>query len=370
MTTLELATKIVAGEIEFHNRTDQEKLALLGLIGNCPHCSSFHFLDVSSNVQLGESDPDIYYEEGDQEPMASQTWCEDCVENYAFRWYDGLFHDAPQMTQERDIGTEIPSYHSMKVFIERSRLHRADMLGIELETYQPKVHEAAVFFKKIRSKTKQGFKYERDGSLDRSFGVEVAAQPYSLQEIRDGIAPWKEVLQWSYENDARGWDAGDGYGMHVSLNGNAINPLHRSRIVRFIMDNKDLCCSIAGREESSYAKFGKLDNLKDEFKRTDKYYAAAIRAPRIEVRIFRSTLRWERFLSNCEFVDAVRVYTEESGFSNKSLRAEPFKDWICRGDNAAMYPNLAVNLGVSRKKEEKEVNGKKVWVPRTIACAD
>lgn len=370
MKTLTLANKIVNGEINFQDRTDKEKLELLSLIGQCQHCNSFHFLDVSSTVQVSESDPDIYYEEGDEENTSSQVWCEDCVENYAFRWSDGNYHDNIQQTVERDIGTDIPSYHSMKILINRSRLHRADMLGIELETYQPKVNEAAVFFKGIRAKTKQGFKYERDGSLDRSFGVEVAAQPYSLQEIKEGIAPWKEVLKWSYENDARGWDAGDGYGMHVSLNGNAINPLHRSRIVRFIMDNKDLCCSIAGREESSYARFGKLDALKDEFKRTDKYYAAAIRAPRIEVRIFRSTLQWERFLSNCEFVDAVRVYTEASGFNNKSLRAEAFKEWICRGDNIATYPNLAVNLGVSKKKEEREVNGKKVWVPRTIAMHD
>lgn len=372
MKVMKLAMSIVNGSEDFNSRSASEKLELLRLIGNCHHCGVYHFLDTSGTVLTDSQDPDMYYEEGDLIENSSQVWCEDCVTNSAFAWSDGELHNSPPVPGEEDPGRGIPRYHSLKILINRSRLHRPDVLGIELETYQANVNQAAEFFKKIRQKTKKGFKYERDGSLDGNYGVEVAAQPYSLQEIKDGSAPWKEVLDWSLSNDGRGWDAGDGYGMHISLNGNAIHPLHRARIVRFINDNKSLCCSIAGREESSYARYGKMRSLTEEFKRAEKYFAAAIRPPRIEVRIFRSTLNWNRFLSNCEFVDAVRVYTSESGFDNKMLSGEPFKDWMLRPENLAYYENLAITMGITKKRIEipGKTDFKERFVKPVMACAD
>lgn len=292
----------------------------------------------------------------DTSDIDGDCWCEHCRDNHSYYWEsDGENHSEPEPEEEED-EYGIPDYHDTEVSIESERLSRVDVLGIEVETYQTEIEDAAEFFRRTRDKWNDAFKYERDGSLDSSHGVEIVAQPYSLAEIRgESSSPWSKVVAWCKSHGAKSWDAGKGYGMHISINGAALQKCHRARIVRFFNDNKDLCEMLAGRNESHWAKYSTKSKLSAESKETDKYQAAANRGPRIEVRIFRGTLNWTRFVRNCEFVDAVRVYTESSGCSDRALSADAFLAWMALPQNRTSYPLLAAELGTSKKRKSAPV---------------
>ena len=292
----------------------------------------------------------------DARSVDDETWCQGCVENSAYYWEsDGEYHSESEPEDETD-EHGIPDYHDTEIEIEPARLTRADVMGIEIETYQTRIDDAAEYLAGVREEWTDAVKYERDGSLDDTYGVEIAAQPYSLAEIRStGDSPWKSVIDWSRTHGGKSWDAGQGYGIHISLNGKMLNQCHRARIVRFFNDNKSLCESLAGRPESRWAKYITKDKLSAESKGTDKYQAAANRGDRIEVRIFRGTLNWDRFVRNAEFVDAVRIYTESCGCSDRALSADAFRAWMTRPENRTAYPLLATELGTSKKRQVTSV---------------
>lgn len=295
----------------------------------CEHCSNIGWRD--SMVQVIE---------GNRRRM----WCTDCSRS-AFQWRDGTFH-----TEEQ--AGNIPSYHSTNVTIPSSVLVRSDVLGVELETYQGQINDASKFLSQLRKSTNQAIKYERDGSLDHTYGVEIVAVPETLENIRKEGSIWHQIIMWSKSNGGKSWNMGEGYGMHISINGGALNPLHRCRFLRFFNDNKYFVTRLAGRKESSYALF-KPPKLSDGHKQTEKFMAATNRDRRVEVRVFRGTLVWKRFIRNCELVDSVRVYTRDCGCSEQALGAPAFIVWLARPDNRKAYPFLCEELQIMEKKEKK-----------------
>lgn len=272
------------------------------------------------------------------------TWCQDCCEDHAHFWgSDDSYHTEEEPEPEPD-EYGIPDYHDTAITIPEDVLRRSDVLGIELETYQSSISVAADAFSSLREDWNDEFKYERDGSLDDKYGVEIAARPFTLAEVRsESGSPWFKLLEWSRANGGKAWDAGKGYGMHVSLNAAAMSGCHRARIVRFVNDNADLCTQIAGRAPNDWAKFRKCGKLSEEAKESPtKYQAATNRGTRIEVRIFRASLNWTRFVRNCEFVDAIRVYTLTCGITDRALSATAFLGWLSTRSNGnrKSYPLL------------------------------
>ena len=205
----------------------------------------------------------------DTRPVDGEYWCESCRDNHAYYWEsDDEYHSEPEPEDEDDC---IPDYHDTDLAIPDECLEKNNVLGIELETYQRDCEAAADFLGEIRRKSGDQLKFERDGSLDDENGVEIVCRPYTLQEIRDGIAPWKSILEWCRENRGKAWDAGDNYGTHISLNGAAMTKLHRSKVVRFFNSQKSLCEKVAGRTENRWSKYQTKGKLSEEHKPTEKY---------------------------------------------------------------------------------------------------
>lgn len=270
-----------------------------------------------------------------------EKWCENCL-SYAYEHTNGKFYSEDE--------TVIPEYHYTDLDIPSDVLEMKDILGIELETYQTDLEGCKNFCE--RNLVSNGWKYERDGSLDEEYGVEIVAIPYTLREIKDANSLWRKTLNHFRRIGATAWDAGEGYGMHISLNGDVMTSLHRAKVVRFINDNKDLSEKIGRRPENiDYFRFKKDKISISHHDDDDKYCAATNRESRIEIRIFRSTLNENSFIRNCEFVDAVRVYTENCGINSYELSEEAFLLWLALPDNRTTYPSLADFLGVSMKQK-------------------
>jgi hypothetical protein len=306
-----------------------------------------------------------------------ECMCEACAEADADLYYwDDSWHNQPEPDEDESDDDEasndldnagylpwqnhndmedfpgyLPGYHCTKINYPVGIAQKANILGIELETYQKKFNEACAFFKKYRIESNGAFKYERDGSLDSRHGIELASIPYTLEEIRDTDGPcvWHKLISWSKENGGTAWDAGPNYGMHISLNKRAMTSIHVSKVVRFFASNRDLCERIAGRSENDFAKFTPKRRLVQERYEDVKYLAAAVRGDRIEVRIFRASLNWTRFVRNCEFVDAVRVYTMLC--SIRQLTEKSFVEWLSQPANRAYYPLIYKFLVIDKRRD-------------------
>ena len=151
---------------------------------------------------------------------------------------------------------------------------------------------------------------------------------------------------------AKGWDAGEGYGMHVSINRLAIPTVQQAKMIKFVNDNATLCERIAGRtgrERVAAYKIKDIQDITHELTRnnSEKYEALAIRdEQRLEMRIFRSTLDKTGFLRNIEFCAAIVDFTRDRPV--KELKQECFIEWLKTerktGTRESSYPNLSKRL--------------------------
>jgi hypothetical protein len=306
-------------------------------------------LSVDERISECERCGSLFDNQEDGNECDGEMWCNYCIHSAYYWESDGAYHTDPEPEPEDEPARDsygIPGYHETELDVYNNC---TDILGIELETYQNDLSGIARYMED--NCVHLGWKYERDGSLDDTYGVELVAIPYTLADVKDEAkCPWLRLLRWSRNNGGISWNAGLQYGMHISLNGRAMSRGHRARIVRFFNDNPSLCITIAARN-SDYARYDTAAvRLSRSYRETDKYCAAANRQGRIEVRIFRGSLNETRFVRNCEFVDAVRVYCQDCGNTTQALSSDSFKAWMQRPENRATYPLLAEMLGVSLRK--------------------
>jgi hypothetical protein len=232
----------------------------------------------------------------------------------------------------------IDGYHSRRNESTRSswlnKAYRDQVLfGVELEILSNRDQSA---LQHISSCAKaQGFLAERDGSLDTSYGVEIIAPPLSIENCSK---QWQQFLD-NIAGNARGWQAGTGYGMHVSFSRKTLTNLHSGKLMMFVHQNQNLCEQVAGRSANEWCKYrpkkigsGAYDNC------WEKYEALANRGNyRWEMRIFRSTLKHSGFMRNVEFVKACIDFTKQA---QVKATEEDFKAWLFLPANRKSYPNL------------------------------
>jgi hypothetical protein len=264
--------------------------------------------------------------------------CEGCDETYHNDDYceDGRCSNCCSNDDDEDRDEfSVPGYHSQSRNFRGVR--NEQLFGIELEIKVKDIHNVKAMYDTI---VRHGFIGERDGSLDGRLGIEIVGDPMTFDRNKD---KWIPLL-----NDLRGkcvgWNAGDGYGMHISLNRGAFTTLHQGKVMCFIHQNKSLCEVVAGRSENSWARYHPK-NIKDAYNDCDeKYQAISLRSSRrMEVRIFRSTLLPSGFLRNLEFVASIVEFTKEANYTTE-LFETPFRKWLDRPSNRKAYPNLHAHL--------------------------
>lgn len=209
---------------------------------------------------------------------------------------DGLYYHKVVISDD-DLDEEgRASYHSARRLSSRYK-----GIGVELEL---ECHENIYdFCDKARG---FGIFAEEDGSLDCEYGVELIGP----------IAPFEDYVKWKHwgrmfdifpKHKCIGHDAGDGYGIHISLSLSLFSDLDLSKFVLFMNTCSKLCKVVAQRDTIYEGDYG-AQRKHRVFKKTltDKYQAVKVDNVRAEVRIFRSTVRKDRFLKNIEFCEAVR----------------------------------------------------------------
>jgi hypothetical protein len=207
------------------------------------------------------------------------------------------------------------------------------LFGVELEILATRNQTSLAM---ISSAAKaQGFLAERDGSLDSNYGVEIIAPPLSIE---DCASQWKSFLS-SIHGRATGWQAGTGYGMHVSFSRKPLSNLHAGKLLQFVHANQALCEDVAGRSANEWCRYRQKSVLVGAYERImEKYEALAIRGNyRWEMRIFRSTLKFEGFMRNVEFVKACIDFTKQA---RAGSTADEFRGWLFLPANRKSYPHL------------------------------
>lgn len=262
---------------------------------------------------------DEYYHDRDfQQVQVSETgdWvCYEVNESDLYWWEsDDSYHNEPEPDEDeddvRDCGRS--GYHSDSSARKRwsnigNTSKNADVFGVELEM---KANSQSDLEDICARAAGCGFLSEYDGSLDEALGVEIVAPPIPLAKFRKGV--WSEFMD-GIRRLGTGWDAGTGYGIHISITQSTLSKVQQGKFIRFFADNQAFCEAIAGRKETSYARYHRPSWKVGVLGETEKYLAASIRPRnRIEVRIFRSTLKFSSFLKNVQFVAALVEFVRHS----------------------------------------------------------
>ena len=262
----------------------------------------FHQVQVSETgdyVCLEANEEDLYYWDSDNDYHNEPEPDEDEEEEYAACGRSGYHSDRNTRKRWSNLG----NYDSKN----------ADVFGVELEM---KANSQGDLEDICARANGCGFLAEYDGSLDETLGVEIVAPPIPLAKFRKGV--WSEFMD-GIRRLGVGWDAGTCYGIHISITRSTLSKAQQSKFVRFFADNKAFCEAIAGRRETHYARYQRQSWKVCECYETEKYLAASIRSEnRVEVRIFRSTLKFSSFLKNVQFVAALVEFVRQSSMSRNT----------------------------------------------------
>lgn len=282
-----------------------------------------------------------------EELNETKEYCDTCYNDNASVYRGAWVNFIPPITS-------MGGYHGVnrKLFLKNVDFTDMNLLGLEIETYIPyydteknEIITEACASRKILA--------ERDGSLHAQYGVEFVFLPIPLSEIVEDsfIHQWSKVLR---KKACKGWDAGTGYGMHISINAKSMTDLHCGKFCYFINTNEALCSEIAGRPSSMWQQYKdfKIPRYKNT---TQKYLAAARRSKdRIEVRIFRSSLNWERIRRNCEFVHSLIYFTKDASASD--LNMSNYLSFMQKDHNKKQYFQMRKYLGLTKQKQEALVD--------------
>jgi hypothetical protein len=291
----------------------------------------------------------------------TQYWCGSCVDNYAFYCdsaedyydsddyncveYNGSYYEEGNLPDSyyddgSDSGGDSYGRHDYHD-LERDWVTQddnADLFGVELEmrgTSGDNLRHICSVASDLE------FLPERDGSLSQDYSVEIVAPPMPLKKFRNG--DWKTFLD-AVRGKAQGWDCGTGYGIHISIGRHNITALQQAMFIRFFStgDNQAFCEKIAGRRHNTWAAYNEHHPWKLATRDglgTTRYAAAAIRGrDRIEVRIFRSTLKFSSFLKNVQFVAALLEFVRHTSVS--LLGKHCFKAFITEPRRCNRYREL------------------------------
>lgn len=271
----------------------------------------------------------------------------------------------------RQDGNALPGYHqTRRAWNDGDDTGNDLMFGCELEIKCTRPEGEKSQYKPRNDMVVMAKKHsligEKDGSLDEILGIEIVGNPETLGQHQDKEGTWLKFLH-ACKGKALGYDAGIGYGMHVNINRTALKRHHQARLFMFIHNAESLCERVSQRYMSQikdlhrpgygYSDF--LPILLGRQERDDRYYsmpeqdrildytdaielagedaphggmeekkiACAFRSrKRIEIRIFRSTIKPESFLKNVEFAAAAVEFTRNTGVPQ--LTGEDFIQWF------------------------------------------
>ena len=227
------------------------------------------------------------------------TVCQEACEDSLYYWEsDEEYHWTPEPEG-------IPSYHSCENSDFRNRAKSMKGAGIELEVWTSEANELYDHITGFN-----GLTGEEDPSLAHGQSLEIISLPETLADWREGKAPIFRALE-TWAGAIKGHDAGDGYGLHVSLSRSLfVSNLHISKYVIAVNQMAEIGALIAQRANSYNGGF-KVRNRVGRALDAGKYEPVKVDWNRVETRIFRSNIRKERIQAKVEYCFAVLDWTRD-----------------------------------------------------------
>lgn len=312
-----------------------------------------------------------------------QDWCSECRDRLAFEcdisntWYsdtafqqartvsgstictwiasdydyyecpNGHYSDEPDHYNEPDDepDSDLPDYHdgyrNWYGIIQLANQSSVPYYGLEIEVCFEYNSERSFFIEDSHDYTHYCF--ERDGSLCEERGMEVITRPYTLAELKADDAYLKKIIgkvkAHGAATDPSTYDDENSYGIHVTTNWGRLTDDHKKRFAQMMLDQKRLAIFVAGREDEDYAPYVPFEGEKHVAVRPRNAPGGINDGNAVEIRIFKSTLNYERILSYVEFVDAMIEWTRNpERITEGPLAASLFRIWVRMSGN---YPYLS-----------------------------
>jgi len=158
------------------------------------------------------------------------------------------------------------------------------------------------------------FYIKHDGTVK---GFELVSHPATLQYIHKNI-PWFQILKWFRDRGFTSYKGGN-CGLHVHLSKDFFTPLDVHKLRLFFATNKIFIYKFSKRfgYNDKYCQYESFDNfnefLKNEKRQDGKYWAIRTRPGKkntVELRVFRGTLSFPRFIASLQFCDALAHYVK------------------------------------------------------------
>jgi len=219
---------------------------------------------------------------------------------------------------------------------ERTKLY----FGIEVETDNggDEIYDEAT---RIMKETECFIYAKEDASID---GLEFVTHPLSWGWMKKNPEFMKPVFDLTH-NGYRSHEAERSCGMHVHLSTAAFSGLHLLKFLKLFYDNAQLVKFISQRANEDLMEWARI-SLEDEGYNmmrivkercmNNRHTAVAVNETTVEVRVFRGTLRMDRFWKNLEFCKAAYDFSMKGGLGE--MNTSCFADFIAR--RRGVYRNL------------------------------
>jgi hypothetical protein len=204
----------------------------------------------------------------------------------------------------------------------RTMIHRGRVFGVELEV-EPRNNDgqrnstrAAEYATNMHSNL---FYCKEDASVDDG-GFEAVTHPCTYEWwMKPGKEIMEELLAKFKSYGMRSHNGGH-CGLHIHTNRWPITHLQHYKLAKFIYspENRDALRTLSRRDNMDYASL-RVDQPDQFAKRVGKAKFAGSRwalnqggDDTVELRLFRGTLKLERFMAAIQFYDALLNYTSDS----------------------------------------------------------
>lgn len=260
----------------------------------------------------------------------------------------------PLRNEQPALNTLISEYHSHKTWkfmIQRLKDEQSLPMGIEIEVHPKDYSRRSDGVYNILQAEKEfnpewhNIYCERDGSLADG-GFEIISNPMTLEFAKDYWGKMIPVIK----KYCSGWDVkkynGDSdknYGIHITMNRKYWKDYHIARLTLFLdnYENHNFVWPIAQRQynyngpaiagsmEPRLANdYGHtIDRVTKKLKSEHRNVSVHLKEekPHMEIRMFASTLNFDSFMKNYEFLDAFRAWCYDSAYS---IDYKDFLKWL------------------------------------------
>ena len=324
----------------------------------CAECITLY----RENGEFGYCDGcDVYYETESVTihyiESYDTNYCDRCIENSDFEWCEDCCEWGRTRSHEcfRDrTGINSYSYKPEPVFYGNGPA----FMGIELEieatdNSQMTAEQIARLFSGRFGI--DNFYAKSDGSLTVGQGVEIVSHPRDLDSWRVIADEMAETLQTVSLAGGKSWDI-DKCGLHIHVSKNAfVSNTHQAMFGLAIIRNQVWAERLAGRS-AFYANFDRLQRPGAILSTIRSPWSAEHRDAvnygndhTIEVRIFRPSLSIGRIMACLEFMDGLRIMTQQvtvNDFTHGALHYRNIEDFF--NANANKYPHAIHNMNGGR----------------------